>query len=106
MGLRDQFRLLTTADLIAAQDNADLVASLAPVNTSNGYYFNYGNVAAVDRNTAMQVPALARARNIICGTIGALPLETRLRADNSYIDSPELSISPILAWLDREFTSG
>jgi len=94
MGLRDQFRLLTTADLIAAQDNADLVASLAPVNTSNGYYFNYGNVAAVDRNTAMQVPALARARNIICGTIGALPLETRLRADNSYIDSPRVINQP------------
>lgn len=94
MGLRDQFRLLTTADLIAAQDNADLVASLAPVNTSNGYYFNYGNVAAVDRNTAMQVPALSRARNIICGTIGSLPLETRLRADNSYVQSPRVINQP------------
>jgi len=94
MGLRDQFRLLTTADLIQAQDNADLVASLAPVNTSNGYYFNYGNVAAVDRNTAMQVPALARARNIICGTIGSLPLETRLRADNTYVQSPRVINQP------------
>ena len=94
MGLRDQFRLLTTADLIQAQDNADLVASLAPVNTANGYYFNYGNVAAVDRNTAMQVPALARARNIICGTIGSLPLETRLRADNTYLQSPRVINQP------------
>ena len=94
MGLRDQFRLLTTADLIAANETADLVASLAPVNTSNGYYFNYGNVAAVDRNTAMQVPALARARNIICGTIGSLPLETRLRADNSYVQSPRVINQP------------
>jgi HK97 family phage portal protein len=94
MGLRDQFRLLTTADLIQAQDNADLVASLAPVNNSNGYYFNYGNVAAVDRNTAMQVPALARARNIICGTIGSLPLETRLRADNSFVASPRVINQP------------
>lgn len=96
MGIRDSFRLLTTADLIAAQDSADLVASLAPVNTSNGYYFNYGNVAAVDRNTAMQVPALARARNIIAGTIGSLPLETRLRADNSYIESPRVINQPDL----------
>jgi HK97 family phage portal protein len=94
MGLRDQFRLLTTADLIAANETADLVASLAPVNNSNGYYFNYGNVAAVDRNTAMQVPALARARNIICGTIGSLPLETRLKADNSYLDSPRVINQP------------
>ena len=94
MGLRDQFRLLTTADLIAANETADLVASLAPVNTSNGYYFNYGNVAAVDRNTAMQVPALSRARNIICGTIGSLPLETRLRADNSYVQPPRVINQP------------
>lgn len=94
MGLRDQFRLLTTADLVAAQNDADLVASLAPVNTSNGYFFNYGNVAAVDRNTAMQVPALARARNIICGTIGSLPLETRLRADNSFVASPRVINQP------------
>jgi HK97 family phage portal protein len=94
MGLRDQFRLLTTADLIAAQDNADLVASLAPVNTSNGYYFNYGNVAAVDRNTAMQVPSLSRARNLYSGTIGSLPLECRLRADNSYVESPRVINQP------------
>lgn len=94
MGLRDQFRLLTTADLIAANETADLVASLAPVNTTNGYYFNYGNTAAVDRNMAMQVPSLARARGIICGTIGSLPLETRLRADNSYVPSPRVINQP------------
>ena len=94
MGLRDQFRLLTTADLIAAQSDADLVASLAPVNTSNGYYFNYGNVAAVDRNLACQVPAVARARNLFCGTIGSLPLETRLRADNSFVESPRVINQP------------
>ena len=94
MGLRDQFRLLNTADIIASNETADLVASLAPVNTSNGYYFNYGNVAAVDRNTAVQVPALSRARNIICGTIGSLPLETRLRADNSYVASPRVINQP------------
>jgi HK97 family phage portal protein len=94
MGLRDQFRLLTTADLIAASETADLVASLAPVNTSNGYYFNYGNVAAVDRNTAMSVPALSRARNLYSGTIGSLPLETRLRADNSYVESPRVINQP------------
>ena len=94
MGLRDQFRLLTTADLVQASETADLVASLAPVNTSNGYYFNYGNVAAVDRNTALQVPSLARARNLLCGVIGSLPLETRLRADNSFIQSPRVINQP------------
>jgi HK97 family phage portal protein len=94
MGIRDQFRLLTTADLVAANETADLVASLSPVNTSSGYYFNYGNVAAVDRNTAMQVPALSRARNLIAGVIGSLPLETRLRSDNSFIPSPRVINQP------------
>jgi hypothetical protein len=42
MGLRDQFRLLTTADLIAASETADLVASLAPANVTNNYGFVAG----------------------------------------------------------------
>jgi len=94
MGIRDSFRLLTTADLIAAQETADLVASLAPVNTTNGFFYNYGTTTAVDRNTAMSVPAIARARNLIAGTIGSLPLELRNRADNAYLDSPRVLHQP------------
>ena len=94
MGLRDQFRLLTTADLITASKTADLVASLAPANVTNNYGFVAGTRFGVNRQLAMQVPAVARARNLICGTIGSLPLELRLRADNSYIDSSRILHQP------------
>jgi HK97 family phage portal protein len=94
MGLRDQFRLLTTADLISAQESADLVASLAPANMTNNYGFVAGTRFGINRSLAMQVPSVARARNLICGTIGSLPLELRLRADNSYVDSPRVLHQP------------
>jgi hypothetical protein len=47
-----------------------------------------------NRQLAQQVPAVSRARNLICGTIGSLPLELRLRADNSYVDSPRVLHQP------------
>jgi len=94
MGLRDQFRLLTTADLIQASETADLVASLAPSNVTNNYGFVAGTRFGVNRNLAMQVPSVARARNLICGTVGSLPIELRLRADNSYVDSPRVLHQP------------
>jgi len=94
MGLRDQFRLLTTADLIAAGETADLVASLAPANISNNYGFVAGTRFGINRQLAQEVPSVARARNLICGTIGSLPLELRLRSDNSYVDSPRVLHQP------------
>jgi HK97 family phage portal protein len=94
MGLRDQFRLLTTADLIAASETADLVASLAPANVTNNYGFVAGTRFGINRQLAMQVPAVSRSRSLICGTIGSLPLELRLRVDNSYVDSPRVLHQP------------
>jgi HK97 family phage portal protein len=94
MGLRDQFRLLTTADLIAASETADLVASLAPANVTNNYGFVAGTRFGINRQLAQQVPAVSRARNLICGTIGSLPIELRLRSDNSYVDSPRVLHQP------------
>jgi len=40
----------------------------------------------VTRTDAMSVPALARARNIIAGTIGTLPLDAYDRATGAYIE--------------------
>jgi HK97 family phage portal protein len=36
----------------------------------------------------MQVPAMARARGIICNTIGSLPLEVRRESNNSKVTTP------------------
>lgn len=94
MGLRDQLKLLTTADLIAAQETADLVAALSPANVTNNFGFVAGTRFGINRNLAMQVPAVARARNLIAGTVGSLPLELRTRSDNSYVDSPRVLHQP------------
>lgn len=62
---------------------ADLAAGLAPrnvqanaaVSVAPAQTWSYDSyLAAVSRNEAMSVPAVARARNIIAGTIGTLPL--------------------------------
>lgn len=55
----------------------------ATITAADTYYSNSNNsvwsfdstVAQVSRQSAMTIPALARARNIICSTIGSLPLE-------------------------------
>jgi HK97 family phage portal protein len=46
-----------------------------------------------NRREAMSVPAVARARNIICGTIGSLPLEVKTR-DNSFVATPRFIEQP------------
>ncbi len=45
-----------------------------------------GGSTTTTRPTAMSVPAVARARNIICGTIGSLPLTTFNRITGAYVD--------------------
>ena len=48
----------------------------------------------VSRSDAMQVPAVARARNIICATIGSLPLEVRRESNNSKVPTPPFIRQP------------
>ena len=84
MGILDLFRaptdLLEAGSALPQYDEPDLMASLAPASwpttvfrdgrlfSDRGYQF------VVSRNDAMTVPAVARARNIIAGTIASLPL--------------------------------
>lgn len=82
MGLLNAFRLAPTIDApkidVTAASGAYFPVSLQTVgqNASPSY---------VDRNQAMTVPAVARARNIIAGTISTLPMK-------SYIDSSGIEI--------------
>jgi HK97 family phage portal protein len=48
----------------------------------------------VTRQQAMQVPAVARARNIICGTIGAMPINRWSIPTNTKQDSIPLQYAP------------
>lgn len=68
MGWRDAFKLLT--------DNSNLDAQLDPYIYPAAGVIPWGlNQYAISRESAMQVPAVARARNMICNTISSLPLE-------------------------------
>ncbi len=49
--------------------------------------------AYVGRTEAMSVPALARCRNLLAGTIGAIPLELYKKSTNEELGSP--------AWLEQ-----
>ena len=61
----------------------------------NGYFgTNFG--VPLLRNEAMQVPAQARARNLICGVIGTIPLELYDAKTGKELESP--------LWLDQPDT--
>jgi len=71
---------------------------LSPFDSVGGVY--------VTREQAMSVPAVARARNILCGTVGTLPLETYNNMDQQIknsvvIDQPDPAVtrSITLTWL-------
>lgn len=93
MGIRDAFKLMTTAELIEAGQIADITASVAPIeNTTN--IFNVFTNTSIARNDAMSVPSLARARNIICGTIGAIPIEVRNKFNGDFVQPPLILNQP------------
>ncbi len=81
---------------VSPQDDVNKVdAAVAPYNFQ-GYAqpFDIFGVTSVTRAQAMQVPAVARARNIICATIGSLPLEVRRESNNSRVSTPPFIRQP------------
>lgn len=59
-------------------------AATAPVNNPENFYF--AQLTNIDRNTAMTVPSVARARNIICGIVASLPLEQYNKLTGAHIE--------------------
>jgi HK97 family phage portal protein len=53
-------------------------------------YLTYGNYfpVAVTRTQALQVPAIKRCRDLICGTIASIPLEYYKKSTGEHIASP------------------
>ena len=64
---------------------SDVAAALTPVQISDSVYNILGGATNTTRQLAMSVPSVARARNIICGTIGSLPLTTFNRITGQYV---------------------
>jgi HK97 family phage portal protein len=64
-------------------------AAVAPYNYQQyAQPFDYFGLSAISRADAMKVSSVARARNIMCSTIGSLPLEVRRESNNSKVVTP------------------
>jgi HK97 family phage portal protein len=92
MGLFDRFKLTADAAPLAT---SDVAASLSPYPNSDGLYgvrnaYSY----TASREEAMSVPTIARARNIICSSIAAMPIILRDRSTGVRIDPPRVINTP------------
>lgn len=109
MGLLDAFRINAQRDELSAFNDVIVRAGFSPFE--NGAYDVFGNPAewgfgGVSRALALTVPAVARARGIIAGTISTLPLKTygtgnREIVNRVMIDQPDPAVarSVTLAYL-------
>ena len=102
MGLFDRFLTNRTPTQITDVEAANIPFNLQ--QASGGLLFS---TQTATREQAMSVPALARARNIICSTVGSLPLEGYNKFTGAHVEpvqaiwQPDARItgSAIYAWL-------
>jgi hypothetical protein len=64
----------------------------AGVYTFGGLY-NTNGIPFIDRNLALQVPAVSRCRNLICGVIASIDLELIQKSTGRKLQTP--------VWLDQ-----
>ena len=98
MGLLDLFAI----NPVAKQKQVE-AAAVVPYQS----YYTYSDVpVTASRQEAMQVPAVARARGIMCGTVGALPLHSYNKTTGARVygnplltqPDPSLPLSVTMAW--------
>jgi HK97 family phage portal protein len=73
------------------QTKPSVLAQYAPQNLNDPYTYSY--FTSIDRSQALGVPAVVRARNLICGTIAAMPLELYRKSTGEELGKP--------IWLDQ-----
>jgi HK97 family phage portal protein len=117
VGILDLFRiptdLLEAGTALPQYDEPDLVASLAPASwpttvfRDGRLYSDRGQQFLISRNDAMTVPAVARARNIIAGTIASLPMRLYRDTDGQPVNDrpawvrqpdPMVPLQTTMAW--------
>jgi HK97 family phage portal protein len=105
MGLLDRF---ITNKTIAP--SVDVAAANTPYNLQAAVGGLFYGAQTATREQAMSVPSVARARNIICSTIGSLPLETYNHFTKEHIEpnrvimqpDPRIAGSAIYAWIAED----
>jgi HK97 family phage portal protein len=77
-----------------SSNSVDAASSLAPFNLQDSTYGLLNGATTVTRQVAMSVPAVARSRNIICGTIGSLPIEQYNKLTGAHIEPQRVINQP------------
>jgi len=72
----------------------DVEAAMTPVQISDAVYSVLQGSTTATRRLAMSVPSVARARNIICGTVGSLPLEQYNKLSGAHVEAPRVINQP------------
>ena len=104
MGFFDYFALTAPKD---SQPN-QVDAAYTPINDLS--MFGASPVYSINRSMAMSVPAVARARNIICSTVAGLPIEQYNKMTGAHVEpnrvinqpDPRVPGSYIYAWLAED----
>ena len=106
MGIRDIF----TASKPAVEITVDAASTPAPFNNTASFNPFVFTQSVASRQQAMAVPTISRARNIICSTLAALPLEQYSKVNGSHMPTPAVINQPdprvpgsaIYAWLAED----
>ena len=89
MGLFDRFLTNQTPTV-----QMDVAAANTPYNLQSAVGGLFYGAQTATREQAMSVPSVARARNIICSTIGSLPLETYNHFTKEHLDPNRVIMQP------------
>jgi hypothetical protein len=73
---------------------ADVAAQIGPAPTLDAFYPFGGADYLASREEAMSVPAIARARNMICNSIATIPMITRDKDTGAIVDQPVVISDP------------
>lgn len=98
MGLLNAIGLVSAKPLPAQAVSSGPVITASLVNYSNSsYLYGYSSViptVAISVAQAMTVPAVARSRNILCGSIATIPLESYNKLTEARITNRTLITQP------------
>jgi len=88
MGILSALRLVKNEpDSLTSQYNPAVMNSGYGLNSWNDYGMGYDPIG-IDLGSAMQVPTVAKCRNLICGVIGGIPLELYNKTTGEELGSP------------------
>ena len=95
---------------VSPAKTSDVEAASTPIQIADNFYTILGGSTTTTRQIALSVPSVSRARNIICGTIGSLPLEQYNKLTGAHVEplrvinQPDVRVpgSLIYTWLAED----